>query len=201
MRDKNIPESWLICSDKFEWREWLTANHLKEYGVWLQIRKIKSKDTGVLLKEAVGEAICFGWIDGKMFSIDDEKYIIRMTPRRKDSMWSLINRKRAEELIAEGRMTQAGMDAINEAKANGRWEAAYSSKAAPKLPDDLRIELEKNLMAMKNFSKWPNNHKLQAVTWIIESKYEKTRKNRIEKIVELAKNGKRLIQNAYQTKN
>ncbi len=62
-------------------------------------------ETGIFLKEAVDEAICFGWIDGKMFSIDDEKYIIRMAPRRKGSMWSLINRKRSEELIAEGLMT------------------------------------------------------------------------------------------------
>ena len=193
MKDKNIPESWLICSDAFEWRQWLKVNHLKESGVWLQIRKTKSKDTGVLLREAVDEAICFGWIDGKMFSVDGDKYIIRMTPRRRNSMWSLINHKRAEELIDEGRMMTAGMEAISEAKANGRWETAYSSKVAPELPDDLKIALEKNQKAMETFSTWPNNHKLQAVTWITQSKHEETRINRIEKIVELAQEGKSFI--------
>jgi len=193
MKDKNIPESWLICGDRFEWQEWLKAYNLKESEVWLQIRKNKSKATGIILREAVDEAICFGWIDGKMFSVDGDKYIIRMTPRQRDSMWSLINRKRAEELIDEGRMTAAGMEAISEAKANGRWETAYSSKVAPKLPDDLKIALEKNQKAMENFSQWPNNHKLQAVTWITESKHEETRINRIRKIAELAQNGKRFI--------
>lgn len=197
MRERNIPESWLICCDRFEWRKWLTENHLEENGVWLQIRKVKSRDTGILLREAVDEAICFGWIDGKMFSLDDEKYIIRMAPRRKDSMWSLINRNRAEELISDGLMTQAGMDAINEAKTNGRWDAAYSSKSEPEIPDDLRKALEDDQTAIRNFEKWPNNHKLQAVTWVTESKHEKTRTDRIEKIAELAKNGKRLIQEKY----
>ena len=82
----NIPESWLICIEKLEWKKWLAANYLKESGVWLQIKKTKSKEPGILLKEAIDEAICYGWIDGKMFSIDNEKYIVRMTPRRKGSM-------------------------------------------------------------------------------------------------------------------
>lgn len=86
----------------------------------LQIRKIKTKDTAVVLIGVVDEAICFGWKDRKMSSVDDERHIIRMTPRWKGSMWSLINRECAEELIAEGRITNAGIDAINEAKANGR---------------------------------------------------------------------------------
>jgi len=193
LKDKNIPESWLICRDSFEWRGWLTANHLKESGVWLQIRRAKSKETGILLEEAVEEAICFGWIDGKMFGIDDEKYIIRMTPRRKGSMWSLNNRKLAEELIAEGRMTQSGMDAVDEAKANGRWDGAYSSRVAPELPRDLRIALEEDQVAMGNFAKWPNNHKTQGVSWITESRREETRLNRIRRIVELSRSGKRLI--------
>lgn len=193
MNKQDIPENWLICRDQSEWRKWLSANHLKETQVWLQIRKNKSKEAGLLLKEAVEEAICFGWIDGQMFSLDDDKYIIRMTPLRQNSKWSLINHARAEKLIADGRMTQAGMDAITNARQTGAWDTAYTSLVAPELPEDLTIELEKDPLAMKNFTDWPNNHKLQAITWVNDSRQEQTRITRIEKIVELAKTGKRFI--------
>lgn len=130
----SIPQKWLVCRDLHDWHLWLTMHHDKESSVWLQIKRVKSKEEGILLNEAVEEALCFGWIDGVMHSLDSEKYIIRMTPRRPGSMWSLINRNRAERLIAEGRMTEAGMAPILEAQANGNWQTAYSSRADSKHP-------------------------------------------------------------------
>lgn len=131
MIEKNMPQNWLTCSNPQEWHDWLNAHHDSETEVWLQIKKVKSKEQGILLSEAVEEALCFGWIDGIMYSSDAQKFIIRMSPRRRGSLWSLINRNRAERMISEGRMTEAGMVAIREAKANGKWQTAYTSKRQP----------------------------------------------------------------------
>ena len=128
MIKKDIPKDWLICKDRDEWHNWLLINHEMETEVWLQIKKVKSKDKGVRLNEAVEEAICFGWIDGLMHSIDTDRFILRFTPRRPGSVWSLINRNRAEKLIAEGKMTEAGMVPIREAMENGKWQTAYTSR-------------------------------------------------------------------------
>lgn len=128
MVDKDIPTDWLFCSSLEEWHNWLLTNHAKESEIWLQIKKVKSKENGVRYDKAVEEAICFGWIDGLMYSIDKDRYILRFTPRRPGSIWSLINRNRAQTLISEGRMTEAGMAKVKEAQSNGRWETAYSSK-------------------------------------------------------------------------
>lgn len=121
----NKPDSWLVCTDTKEWHDWLVENYLIKSEVWLQIRKVKSEDIGVKLDEAVEEAICYGWIDGKMYSLDENKYILRFTPRRRNSLWSKKNRKRAEALIGSGRMTDIGMKKIKEAQENGNWENAY----------------------------------------------------------------------------
>ncbi len=128
MINKGIPKEWLICNDREDWRSWLLNNHDKKTEVWLQIKKVKSKNIGVSYDSAVEEAICFGWIDGLMYSIDDERFIQRFTPRRPGSIWSLINRNRAEKLIADGKMIEAGMVPIREAQKNGKWQAAYSSR-------------------------------------------------------------------------
>ncbi|MCI0502292.1 MAG: hypothetical protein L0Y48_01715 [Fusobacteria bacterium] len=91
---------------------------------WLKINKIKNNQPGIKLNETIIEAQRYGWIDGIMHSLDKESFIIRLTPRRKNSNWSLRNKKRAQQLIKEGRMTKAGMKTIQEAQQNGRWDQA-----------------------------------------------------------------------------
>ncbi len=112
MNNLSKPNSWLLCSNIGEWHDWLVVNHLTKSEIWLQIRKVRSSDIGVKIDDAVEEAICYGWIDGKMYSLDEGKYILRFTPRRSGSFWSKKNRKRAEELIRVGRMTEVGMEKI-----------------------------------------------------------------------------------------
>lgn len=125
MDNLNKPDRWMVCSDLREWHNWLVDNYLIKSEVWLQIRKVKSEVIGVKLDEAVEEAICYGWIDGKMYSLDESKYILRFTPRRSGSLWSKKNRKRAEVLIEKGRMTEVGMKKVKEAQENGHWGNAY----------------------------------------------------------------------------
>jgi uncharacterized protein YdeI (YjbR/CyaY-like superfamily) len=112
----------LACSSVEEWRRWLERHHDTETGVWLLIAKKRATRPGPSLVEATEEALCFGWIDSAMRPVDDETYVLRYTPRRAKSAWSDVNKARAERLIAEGRMTQAGLARIDEAKRDGRWE-------------------------------------------------------------------------------
>jgi uncharacterized protein YdeI (YjbR/CyaY-like superfamily) len=103
------------------WRSWLEQNHATEADVWLTIYKKHSETPSVTVQEAMQEAICFGWIDSSMQPIDGERYALRFTPRRKTSNWSERNKGWAARLIEEGRMTEAGLAKIEEAKRNGRW--------------------------------------------------------------------------------
>ena len=105
-----------------EWRAWLEANHAGAEDAWLSISKKSAKTPSVTLHQAMQEAICFGWIDSRMQPIDQERYALRFTPRRKTSNWSERNKGWATKLIAEGRMTPAGLAKIEEAKRNGRWD-------------------------------------------------------------------------------
>lgn len=105
-----------------EWRAWLEGNHATKDEAWLTIHKKHSNTPSVTLTQTVEEALCFGWIDSSMQPIDEERYALRFTPRRKGSNWSERNKERVARLIAEGRMTEAGLAKIEEAKQNGRWE-------------------------------------------------------------------------------
>ena len=111
-----------------EWRAWLEEHHADEDGAWLTISKKGATTSSVALVPATEEALCFGWIDSAMQPIDHECYALRYTPRRKGSDWSAVNRARAQRLIEEGRMTDAGLAAIEEAKRDGRWESNETRK-------------------------------------------------------------------------
>ena len=106
------------------WRAWLEEHHATEDGVWLSIAKKGATTPAVTLVPATEEALCFGWIDSAMRPIDGERYALRYTPRRKGSNWSAVNRARVLRLIEEGRMTEAGLAKIEEAKRDGRWDDA-----------------------------------------------------------------------------
>src|SRR4030042_6669816 len=109
----------LYFKNRHEWRAWLERNHDKEKEVWLIHYKKDSGKAGVSYIDAVEEAICFGWIDSKMKSIDREKFALKYSPRRAKSVWSQNNKEKAEKLIASGRMTDGGLVKIEEAKRSG----------------------------------------------------------------------------------
>ena len=147
---------------------------------------------GVYYKEAVEEAICFGWIDGVMKSVDAEFYYLRFSPRKRGSIWSVSNQIRVEQLIAQGRMTEAGMAKVREAKENGEWEAANRREDLSNLPVDLKKALEKNAEAQAKFEKLSASQKKQYMYWIESAKSEKTRLKRIQETIERVINNRRL---------
>jgi len=167
-----------------EWKNWLIENHENEKTIWIILQKKASKKQGIRYEEAVLEAVAHGWIDGKMKSLNADEFMQRITPRRSNSIWSLSNKKRAERLISEGRMTPAGMKTVEEAKSNGRWEKATSSiRVAIDMPDELITALKKNKTALENFESFPPSARYMYIHWINEAKRQKTRERRINTVV------------------
>lgn len=117
-----------------EFREWLSENHDKESEIWVGFWKKASGKTGLNYEQALDEALCFGWIDGLVNKYNDESYMQRFTPRRSKSVWSKINVGNVERLTREGKMTEAGLKVVEEAKKDGRWESAYEPPSKMKIP-------------------------------------------------------------------
>ncbi len=174
-----------------EWRRWLRMNHDAVNEAWVIIQKAASPNEGLGYEEAVDEAMCFGWIDSKMRRLNEHEFVQRFSPRRPRSVWSLRNRDRAERLMEEGRMAEAGLEAVMEAKRNGRWENAYTSRDAPDMPDDLLKALETRPEAHRNFMAFPNSARFMYIHYINEAKRAETRARRIRRVVQRAEQDKR----------
>ncbi len=168
-----------------EWRAWLATNHNLAPEAYLLHYK-KKLATGLLHRDAVDEALCFGWIDGKLKSLGDGSFVIRYTPRRAGSLWSLINRARAEEMIRQGRMTAAGLAKINEAKETGLWDAAYTDKVEREMPADLRRALAANPRAARNFAGFATSYRNMLVRYVSEARQAATREKRIAEVLRRA---------------
>src|SRR4030042_3901104 len=110
-----------------EFRKWLEKNHAKKTELWILFYKVRTNKKSVRYAEAVEEALCFGWIDGILKRIDDEKHAQRFTPRNPKSIWSKVNKERAKRMINEGKMTNAGLIKIKDAKKSGWWQNAYTT--------------------------------------------------------------------------
>jgi len=184
----DIPEldNALYFESANRWRSWLAANYDKRSEAWLIIYKKDSGKANLTIESAVMEAMCFGWIDGKLKSIDSEKFILRYSPRKPKSPWSKINKDRAEVLIRDGKMTDAGTIKIEQAKANGMWDAAYTSRVKEEVPDDLKQSLMTDKKAWVNFSNFAVSYRNNYIGWINTTKTDTTRQKRIAEVVRRA---------------
>ena len=142
----------LLVADAAEWRTWLSGHHSESQGVWLVLaKKGTSHPTTLSYDEALDEAICFGWIDGQLGRRDNATFRRRFTPRNARSPWSQRNVAIAERLSASGRMHRSGEDEVRQAKADGRWKAAYAGQASVEVPEDLTDALIANPPAQAMF--------------------------------------------------
>jgi uncharacterized protein YdeI (YjbR/CyaY-like superfamily) len=130
-----------------DFRQWLEKHHADCDGIWLRISKKDSQKTSLTYAEALDQALCYGWIDGQKKPFDKLSWLQKFTPRRPKSGWSKINTQHVERLIQAEAMTPAGMKAVEAAKADGRWEAAYASSRSAAPPEDFLQELRKNKKA------------------------------------------------------
>lgn len=178
------PTNPLEFEDRDQWRLWLEVNHATERETWLILYKKKYQDLGLRLDEAVEEALCFGWIDGTLRSLDERRFALRFSPRTQNSIWSMSNIQRVEKLMAEGKMMDAGKLKVAEAKANGEWDAAIRREQVDSIPEDLEKALQKREGALSAYQALTASRKKQYIYWLQSAKRAETRQRRIQKIVE-----------------
>ncbi|WYZ44555.1 hypothetical protein EsH8_VII_000991 [Colletotrichum jinshuiense] len=175
----------LTFKDESGWEDWLRLHCGEQTGVWLQISKKNSGIPTVSYDEALDVALCYGWIDGQRKTHDEQYFIQRFTPRRKNSLWSKRNVGKVAALIEQKRMTPPGQAEIDAAKADGRWDRAYSSASTMEVPLDFQQALAGNPKASKFFEAL-NKTQRYAFLWRIETtKRPETRKRKIGEYVDL----------------
>jgi uncharacterized protein YdeI (YjbR/CyaY-like superfamily) len=166
-----------------DWERWLESWHQRSSGVWLALAKKGAGVSGLIYAEALDGAICFGWIDGQKAALDERLWLQRFTPRRPRGRWSQINRARADELAAAGRMRPAGAAQVEQAKLDGRWEAAYAGQRTAAVPEDLTAGLAANPAAQEFFATLDSANRYAILYRIDEAKRPLTRARRIERYV------------------
>ena len=177
-------------ADLAAWRAWLAAYHDTARGVWVAYwRKTSGRDT-VAYEDLVEEAICFGWIDSTVNILDDERGLQLMTPRKPKSGWTRLNRQRVAALEAHGRMTDAGRQAVEVAKANGWW-TIYDAVEDLLEPDDLADALDASPTARTAWDGFPSSARKQMLWWVASAAKPETRTSRIARIVSEAVHGRR----------
>lgn len=178
----------IYAKNRKEWRSWLQKNYKSEKGIWLIYHKKHTRKESVPYTDAVEEAICFGWIDGRIKKIDNDKYMQLYSPRTSKSLWSEINVERAKKMIKQGSMTKYGLKVFREGT---KTKARIPSSKNFSVPSYFRESLAKNEKARNNFQKISPSAKLAYVYWVGTAKTDKTRQKRIKITIEqLSKNKK-----------
>lgn len=175
-----------------KWEEWLDKHHQTSKGLWLKLAK---KDTGidsVTYAEALDVALCYGWIDGQKGALDDTFWLQKFTPRTARSKWSKVNRDKATALIKDRRMKPAGLAAVEQARSDGRWEAAYDAQSKASVPEDLQRELDRNPEAAAFFATLDSANRYAVLYRVQEAKKPETRARRIEKFVAMLERGEKV---------
>lgn len=167
-----------------DFRKWLEKNHEKQTELFVGFYKKGTGKPSITWPESVDQALCFGWIDGIRKSIDEESYMIRFTPRKPGSIWSMVNIKKMEQLIADGLVHARGLAAYEKRK--DEKSAVYSfeqSKDALKLPADFEKEFKRNKKAWAFFIKSAPSYQRPAIWWVVSAKREATRINRLHTLI------------------
>ena len=179
----------MTFSDGESFERWLEQQPKDTEGAWLKFAK-KDANTPTLTKaEAIDAALCHGWIDGQLDKYDDEHWLVRFTPRKPRSKWSEINKKRAAELVAEGRVRESGLEQIEAAKADGRWDAAYAPASSAAVPDDLQEALAANPKAARFFETLKGANRYAILYRIGSVKRPETRARKIAEYVAMLERG------------
>ena len=182
----------LLFSTQKDWRSWLEENHSGSKGLWLKFAKKASGITSLNYTEALDEALCYGWIDSQVQKYDSDYYLQKFTPRGPKSVWSKINVAKVEALVDSGKMQPAGLAAVELAKQDGRWDAAYDSPSASKVPEDFQAALDESPKA-KQFFETLNKANVYAFCWQVQTaKKPEIRKARIEKFIDMLSRGEKL---------
>ena len=162
---------------------WLEAQPTNSPGLWIKLAKAHSGIASVTKAEAIDAALCHGWIDGQLDKYDDTFWLIRFTPRRVRSKWSQVNRARAEELLAAGRVRPRGMAKIEAAQADGRWDAAYAPASKAQVPPDFQAALDQSPEAADFFATLTGANRYALLYRIETVKKSETRARKIANFI------------------
>ncbi|OWT56738.1 YdeI/OmpD-associated family protein [Candidimonas nitroreducens] len=171
---------------------WLARQASDSPGAWIRFAKKTAAGVALTKAQAIDAALCHGWIDGRMEKYDKEHWLVRFTPRKPRSNWSANNRKRALELIAEGRMRPAGLAQVEAAKADGRWDNAYAPASRAEVPDDLRQALDKVPEAGAFFASLDSRNRYAILYRISIVKRAETRSRKIAEFVAMLARGQKI---------
>ena len=176
-----------------EWRAWLDDHHESSTGVWLVSWRSHTGKGRLSYDDAVTEALAVGWVDSKAVTLDEDRSMLRFTPRRPTSAWSRPNKERVARLLAEGRMGPAGQTSVDTAKANGAWSRLDDVDNLV-VPDDLAAELDRHDGARETWDGFPRGVRRGILEWIMQAKRPETRAARIAETAEKAGRGERAHQ-------
>lgn len=185
--DDGLPK--ISFASQSSWEEWLADNHSTSEGVWIKMAKKDAGIESVRYPEVLESALCFGWIDGRRESLDEQYFLQRFTPRRPRGRWSRRNRETAGRLIHEGRMHAAGLAEVQRAQSDGRWAAAYEGQAQSTVPIDLQRELEARPKAKAFFSQLSSQNRYAIVYRLLDAKRPETRARRLAKFIAMLEAG------------
>jgi uncharacterized protein YdeI (YjbR/CyaY-like superfamily) len=184
-----LPGPKAYAPDRRRWRAWLEKHHASASEVWLVFYKRHTGKPSPTLEEATLEALCFGWIDGRIRRVDAERCAYRFTPRRPGSPWSELNKRRVAGLLEQGLITPAGQRAIDEAHRNGKWDASPRRDPGTSPPPALLAALRASPGARAFFAALTPGYRRAYVAWVLAAKREETRKARIARVVDRCARG------------
>lgn len=175
-----------VCPPNIQaWRQWLQDNHNTKQSIWLIYYKKNSKQVSFSWSEAVDEALCFGWIDSKAKSVDEEKFMQFFSRRKPNGTWSKINKEKIKQLIESNRMAEAGYKAIEKAKANGSWTLLDEVEELI-IPKDLEKEFKSKPGSKSYFLSLSKSARKAMLQWLVLAKTQNTREKRIHEIATCA---------------
>lgn len=180
-----------------EWRAWLSENHETSTGVWFVTFKRKTDRPRIEYDDMVEEALCFGWVDSKGGTLDEERSMVWMSPRRAKSGWSSSNKRRVETLEAAGLMTEAGRRMVDLAKATGTWDLLTDVENLV-VPADLEAGFARVPGSREKWDSFSRSARQGVLSWIVQAKRPETRSRRIEETVRLAALGE--VANTWKPK-
>ncbi|WP_018350383.1 YdeI/OmpD-associated family protein [Longispora albida] len=167
-----------------EWEAWLAAHHDEPGGAWLKLGRKGCRYPALALSDALDGALCYGWIDSVRRSFDENYFLQKYSPRRPRGSWSQVNVHRAEQLAAAGRIRPPGQAAIEAAKADGRWAAAYESQKDAAVPPDFQAALDANPAAAAAFGQLGKTARYTLILPLLKARTPQTRASRLTKAME-----------------
>ncbi|WP_054956350.1 YdeI/OmpD-associated family protein [Paenibacillus dakarensis] len=194
MKSEEGKAKWplLLCENQKKWEAWLSQNYDQSQGVKLQIAKKNSALSSVSYAEALDIALCYGWIDSRKESLDENSWIQRFGPRGKNSIWSQVNKEKVQRLIEEGRMKPPGLQAVETAKINGRWETAYAPPSRAVIPEELEATFADHPCAREVYESLSKQNQYAIHFRIQNAKKAETRERKAKEFIQMLESGKQI---------